>query len=95
MTSTTATTWIEIGLVISAAPTPADPDVGIFSAGWEDETIEELRYEEKNYRTGRTISVDLLDGVDSNNPEVQKILANLLKAVGQDSVWEALNEELN
>lgn len=93
MQSATATCWLEVGVVISATQTPADPDVGIFSPGWEDETVEELRYEERN-RQGKLVSVDLFEGVDTRNPEVQKFLANLLKAVGQEYAWETLNEEL-
>ena len=93
MQSATATCWIEVGVVISATLTPAEPDVGIFSHGWEDETVEELRYKERD-RQGKMVSVDLFEGVNMANPEVQKFLSNLLKAVGQEYAWETLNQEL-
>ena len=77
--------------------------------GWdayvEDVTIEGLAFERvvskavrvegaNGYTTHREIQVvDLAKGVDMKNPEVQKLLANLVEALGRDLEGDLLASE--
>ena len=88
---TTATTYIEIGVNLAGvfqrgyAATHTEPGE---RDGFEDITIEGLFFEETLRK-----EINLLEGVDTTNPHVRRLLDNILNALGE-AADEALMEEV-
>lgn len=82
---------------------PGEPDgvedVEITGVAFERVIAKSRRVEdgpngEHRYHTDRTIQrINLLDGVDAKNPDVQRLLANLAEALGSDLEADLLASE--
>jgi hypothetical protein len=97
---------LEIELIMTVEGSYEDPDqsVGETTTSYTAETVDDLRYEwwerfpvvdDNDCQIGvgkrKVRTQSLLEGVDINNPEVQKLLSNLLEIYGQEAD-EALRE---
>ena len=89
---TTSTVYIELAVKVSGTVTPGfagdrtDPP---YCPDVEDVEIEDVG-EAQAFGVSRFVS--LLDGVDATNPEVKKVLANLLDRI-RDNAVDAIVEE--
>lgn len=90
--TTTATTWLDIGITIHGEYHRAEPDCGVH-AGWSFDGIDGMVYEEVT-RTWNGIGqpatvtrriVDLFDGVNVNSPDIRRFIQNLHNIIDHDA----------
>ena len=95
--------WLEIGLLVTASRQPAEPDVGIMSAYWEDLNVEAAFHETTTLSWGAdrtapakrtTKRVDLMEGVDPKSADVHRLLFNILQAYGEQDAAQAIAAEM-
>lgn len=105
MTKVTTTFSFEVELALSGTFSPGLPERGpTYASGGqpaEDDTIEDIEVEgvsasvQTSDDSGKTEweSIDLMEGVDINSPDIQRFFDNLL-SVHNDAVVEALLAEV-
>ena len=89
-----ATVCFEIELSVTGSVEEDDPEVNYYGGveGAEIEDIGVVEVGPSGTGVNRFTTKSILDGVDMKNPEIQKLLSNIL-ALKQDEIDEAIYQE--